>query len=161
MIKNRSRSWWYPYIFVGFFVVVVSINFTMAYFATSTFSGISTVNAYVKGVEYNRNIAMAKAQAAMGWDVDLVVTPAPVKGQANIVVTYRDRNKHLVSGLDVNAILLRPTVNGSDQTIAIPFQSAGVYATTVALPNAGEWDVDVLAVGDGVTYEVQRRFFLP
>jgi nitrogen fixation protein FixH len=161
MTQNRSPGWWYPFIFVAFFVVIIGVNGTMAYFATSTFSGLSTDHAYEKGIGYNRNIAMAKAQAEMGWKVDAAVTPAAVKGQADIVLTYHDRDNRPVTGLDVNAILVRPTAKGSDQTVALSARAPGVYATTVALPLAGEWDADILAVGSGIAYQVQRRFILP
>ncbi|MGE5500712.1 MAG: FixH family protein, partial [Ignavibacteriales bacterium] len=45
MAAERRPGWWYPYIFVAAFVVVVGVNAAMAYFASSTFTGLETDNA--------------------------------------------------------------------------------------------------------------------
>ena len=162
MAQTRSKGWWYPFIFLGFFVIVVSVNATMAFFATSTFTGLSTQNAYEKGLAYNRNLAMAKAQAALGWSVDAAVTPAAgPKPAANVTLTYRDRGGQPLTGLDVHALVSRPTVKGYDQEVALNDQGDGRYTATVTLPFTGQWDMDVLATGHGEAYQLQRRFILP
>lgn len=164
MTKTRQRGWWYPYIFVAGFGVVLAVNGTLAYFATSTFTGLSTDNAYEKGRLYNQNLALAKAQAEMGWTVDTKVTPTHDKDQAraDIRITYRDRNGQAVDGLTVRAAMVRPTAKGYDHEIDLPALGNGQYGGLIDLPLAGVWDMDVAAVGDGgVAYQHAQRFVIP
>ncbi|OJX77470.1 FixH family protein [Magnetospirillum sp. 64-120] len=164
MAKTRQPGWWYPYIFVGAFGVVLAVNGALAYFATSTFTGISTTDAYEKGRLYNQNLALAKAQAEMGWTVDTKIEPLRSADQpkADIHITYRDRNGQPVDNLTVRAAMVRPTAAGYDHEVALPSLGGGVYGGTIALPLAGVWDMDVAAVGDGgVAYQHAQRFVIP
>ncbi|MBC7905761.1 MAG: FixH family protein [Rhodospirillaceae bacterium] len=163
MAVLRQRGWWYPYIFVGCFLVVVAVNAGMAYFATSTFSGISTTGAYQKGLAYNQNLAMAKAQEALGWTVETKAKPVDDAQavKADITVSYRDRNGKPVQGLEVNARLVRPTAKGHDRDIALSPLGNGLYGGVYTLPLNGVWDMDVVATGTDVAYEHAQRFVIP
>lgn len=160
---TRQRGWWYPYIFVGCFVVVVVVNASMAYFATSTFSGISTDGAYQKGLAYNQNIAMAKAQEALGWTVETKVKPVADADavKASIAVSYRDRDGKPVEGLEVQARLVRPTAKGHDQALTLAPLGNGVYGGVYTLPLNGVWDMDMVATSPDVAYEHAQRFVIP
>ncbi|MBX9633802.1 MAG: FixH family protein [Magnetospirillum sp.] len=163
MAVTRQRGWWYPYIFVGGFLVVVAVNASMAYFATSTFSGISTDGAYQKGLAYNQNLAMARAQEALGWTVETKVKPiADTQAvKASILVSYRDRDGKAVEGLDVHARLVRPTAKGHDMDVALSPQGNGLYGGAYTLPLNGVWDMDVVATGSDSAYEHAQRFVIP
>ncbi|MGE4280528.1 MAG: FixH family protein [Magnetospirillum sp.] len=164
MAKTRQPGWWYPYIFVAAFGVVLAVNGALAYFATSSFTGLSTDNAYEKGRLYNQNLALAKAQAEMGWQVDTKIEPlkSPDQPQANIHITYRDRDGKAVENLTVRAVMVRPTVAGYDHEVEFPALGDGVYGGTIPLPLAGVWDMDVAAVGDGgLAYQHAQRFVIP
>jgi len=164
MAKTRQPGWWYPYIFVGAFGVVLAVNGALAYFATSSFTGLSTDNAYEKGRLYNQNLALAKAQAEMGWSVDTKVEPLKNSDQpkADIHITYRDRDGKAVENLTVRAAMVRPTVAGYDHEVELPALGKGVYGGTIPLPLAGVWDMDVAAVGDGgIAYQHAQRFVIP
>jgi len=163
MAATRERGWWYPYIFVGCFVVVVAVNAALAYFATSTFTGLETDGAYQKGLAYNENIALAKAQEAMGWTVETKVTPGPIDTsgvKADIVVSYRDRDGRPVEGMEVKADIIRPTAKGLDQHVVLSPLGNGTYGGTYQLPAKGVWDMDIAAVGAGVSYEHAQRFVI-
>ena len=161
MAQTRQRGWWYPYIFLAFFVVVVSVNGTMAFFATSTFSGLSTTDAYEKGLAYNRNIAEAKAQAQLGWNVEVAALPGAEAKQAQLSVIIHDRAGHPLDGLEVRGTLSRPTVHGYDRPVVLNAQGNGRYADNVTLPLVGEWDLEIVAIGKDASYQTQRRFLLP
>jgi nitrogen fixation protein FixH len=163
MAVTRERGWWYPYIFVGCFVVVVGVNAALAYFATSTFTGLETEGAYQKGLAYNQNIAAAKAQEAQGWGVDTQVTPGPIGTNGvtvAVAVSYRDRDGKPVEGLDVKADIVRPTAKGMDQHIVLAPLGNGVYGGSYPLPTKGVWDMDVAAVGVGVGHQHAHRFVI-
>lgn len=160
MAKPRKPGWWYPYIFVGGFVLVLGVNGALAYFATSTFTGLSTDNAYEKGRLYNANLALAREQAAMGWKVDTQVRPLG-DGKVSIAISYLDRNGKPVNGMNVRAQMVRPTVKGYDHDITLSALSDGVYGGQFALPLKGVWDMDVAALGNGLAYEHAQRFVIP
>ena len=71
-----DRSRWIPYAFVAFFGVVLLANGTMIGLAFATWTGLETEGAYQKGLAYNRVLDRARAQAALGWRVDLAFAQA-------------------------------------------------------------------------------------
>jgi nitrogen fixation protein FixH len=160
---NRRPGWWYPYIFVGLFVVVITVNGLMAYFATSTFTGLETKDAYLKGLAYNQNIAMAKAQQEMGWTVETNLTPLTENGapKAQISIRYLDRTGKPVEGLEVNAMVVRPTIAGYDHRIQLQPLAAGTYGGVFALPLNGQWSFDFIALGADVSYQHEKRLVIP
>ncbi|MGE5476452.1 MAG: FixH family protein [Bacteroidales bacterium] len=163
MAMTRERGWWYPYIFVGCFVVVIGVNGALAYFAASTFTGLETEGAYQKGLAYNENLALAKAQEALGWSVDTKVTPGAIGTDGTsveITVSYRDRAGKPVEGLTVSADVIRPTAKGLDRQIKLPPHGNGVYGGTYTLPARGVWDMDVAANGGGSSYQHSQRFVI-
>jgi nitrogen fixation protein FixH len=165
MAVVRRPGWWYPYIFVALFMVVLMVNLTMAFFASSTFSGLATEHPYEKGLAYNQNLAMAKAQDAMGWTVELKVEPVEAGGGAahrtRLAIGYLDRDGKPVEGLDVRAQLIRPTAKGYDRQISLPAGPAGTYGAIVELPLQGVWDFEAVAVGKDATYQFARRIVVP
>lgn len=159
--QPRKRGWWYPYIFVAAFMVVLGVNGALAYFATSTFTGLSTENAYEKGRLYNQALAAARHQDAMGWQVDTVTRPqAAGAAKVDIRVTYRDRDGKPVEGMAVRAAMARPTAKGHDHEVTLPAQGNGSYGGTFELPLMGVWDMDVVAYGNGASYQHSQRFVL-
>lgn len=158
----RPRGWWYPYIFVGMFLVVIGVNMTLAYFATSTFTGLETEGAYDKGLAYNKNLAMAQAQADLGWSVD--TTAEPVAGavpKVALTVTYKDRDGKPVEGLEVSANVMRPTTAGYDHAITLQPKGKGAYGLVHDLPLKGVWDLDLTAIGKDVNYQHAKRIVIP
>jgi nitrogen fixation protein FixH len=160
MSVTRKPGWWYPYIFVAGFVVVLTVNFTMAWFANSTFSGLSTENAYEKGLAYNKTLAMKQQEEALGWAVDLQVEPGANHG-AHVTITYKDASGHPVDGLAVKAGFVRPTAKGHDREVALAPVGPGAFATQQELPLPGVWDLTVIATGKDIPYSVTRRIVVP
>ena len=149
--KTRQPGWWYPWIFVGGMGVVVAVNMTLFYFANSTFSGLVTEHAYDEGVAYNRTVAEAAAQEALGWRVTSEVIPAPASPgagggrDATLSVEVKGPDGTPLSGLQVRALLVRPTQSGHDVRTELAEQGGGHYAAAVHLPFDGLWDVRVMA----------------
>lgn len=148
--QKRRDGWWYPWIFVAGFAVVLSVNATMIYFATSTFNGLETADPYEKGVAYNKEIAAADAQAALGWSGDFAVTGVrPAKNgegrQAAVRLKVQSADGSPVDGLTVIAELRRPTQAGMDQKIDLLPSAPGEYAAVVAVPLPGLWDVRIVS----------------
>ena len=65
-ITGRKVLW----MLLGFFGVMMAVNGIFVYLALSSFSGLETVNAYVKGLDYNATLRRGAAQKALGWQVE-------------------------------------------------------------------------------------------
>jgi len=66
-IRKVFTGWHMTAILVTFFAVVITVNFTMARLAMSTFGGKVVENSYVASQHYNVWLARAEAQDRLRW----------------------------------------------------------------------------------------------
>jgi nitrogen fixation protein FixH len=144
----------------GFFGVVFVVNGAFVYFATSSWTGLETNNAYIRGLAYNSVLDAAAAQRERGWDVSLEVAgPGPLT--ATVAATFADAAGRPLDGLSVTAAFRRPATEGHDLTIALDAGTPGEYGASVELPLAGNWDVRLTArERDVELYIVDRRVWI-
>ena len=165
MARPRQRGWWYPWIFVGFMALVIGVNAVMATLAVSTFPGLQTEDAYNKGLRHNDTIAAGREQDRRGWRMDLQVKPLRSTSEgvrdAELTVTFLDRDGQPLDRLEVEAALHRPAVAGFDRTLPLERRGGGVYAGVVSLPFAGQWDARITARQDADSHQATQRLFLP
>jgi nitrogen fixation protein FixH len=162
----RSRpGWWYPYIYVGAFGVVLAVNLIFMASAVRTFSGLETEQAYDKGLDYNRVLAMAKEQEKLGWTVKADVLPKGLSmtggHDADIVLTFLDKDGRGVSGLAAMADFIRPTSRGHDRSVPLAEQGGGRYVVAASLPLGGQWQMHVTARLGDLDYQYDQRLYLP
>jgi nitrogen fixation protein FixH len=157
--KQVGRSDWIPSAFVAFFGVVFATNAVMLWLAFTTWTGLETESAYQKGLAYNRTLAAAKAQDALGWQVDLDVA-AEGERLAGLELTLVDRYGDLIEDAQVMAAFVRPTHVGHDLELTVPHVHGGVYRTEAELPLAGVWQLNLSARSGGDTYRLGRRIYL-
>jgi len=62
-MTKRFTGWHMTGILLGFFGIIVAVNFTMATLATRTFGGVVVQNSYVASQRYNEWLKAARAQA--------------------------------------------------------------------------------------------------
>jgi len=165
MAGARPRGWWYPWIFVGAMAVVVVVNGVLAWLAVSTWTGIETEDHYSKGLAYNENLAAERAQAQLGWTVDLALMPkaeASTESRAfEVAVTFAAADRQPLDGLEVEIQFVRPTHEGFDVAARLDGRGKGVYAAPVTLPLAGQWQARVLARRGDDTFQNVRRIVVP
>jgi nitrogen fixation protein FixH len=135
---------------IGFFGLMLLVNVIMATYAVKTFSGLDSDNPYDSGLAYNKDIAAAKAQAALGWTVDLTRTPDGAATQ--VTATVKDRSGQPVSKLDVSMHFFFPATRKLDQEVLASPVADGVYAAAAVL-QPGHWDVEIDLKREG-----QRQF---
>ena len=157
MITGRTVFYW----LVGFFGVIISVNFIMAVLALATFNGVTNDSAYVDGLAYNDQLHDVARQKALGWDVQ-----AEIKVQAGRTVKidarYLDQSDALIGQLNVRAYFQRPTHEGFDFDVPLVQTGAGRYTAEVEVPLAGLWDMRTVAVGRGQEpYVLTYRVFVP
>ena len=142
--NDRKPGWWYPYIFVAFFAVIISVNAVMMYLAVSTFQGVATTDSYLKGVGYNRAIQKAEAQQDRGWSGEFSFNADAVgDGGAEGALRLRiaDPQGDPVKDLAVTARMVRPLERGQEFTVTLQELSPGLYGVHTALPRKGQWEV--------------------
>ena len=151
----------YPWIFVAAMGLVVLVNAGMIWFAVSSFSGLATTDPYDKGLAFNRTLAAAEAQAALGWqvDVDAAAGPADAAPTVTLAAAFRDRAGRALDGLQVRAFLVRPTSAGHDRAVDLAAAGEGRYRATAALALHGEWLLTIVAKGKE-TWQSTRRIHL-
>lgn len=187
MAKARPRGWWYPWLFVAGMLIVVAVNAVLLTLAIGTFPGLTTEDAYRKGLAYNRTLAAADAQAARGWVLELTMPAATgvgVRGgdgsdggdgseaaatiesdaaggrTVDLVARLVDAAGQPLNGLVVRVDLERPLGGVGIAGIALTGTGDGVYRTTLALADAGQWVVRLHARRGDDTFQESRRFVI-
>lgn len=144
--------------------MVVGVNGALAYFATSTFNGLETRNAYEKGRLYNQTLAAAEAQKALGWTIDLAVEQMekdrPGDYPADLSITAQGADGEGLEGLDVVAEIRRPIQAGMDQEVRLTRRDIGRYGTRIVLPEPGQWEVRVVARRGDDIFRLRDRIFV-
>lgn len=125
--------------FVAFFAVVFSVNAIMVRFATSTFGGVDADRAYQVGLAFNREIAAAESQNALGWDVQAHFAERGA-GRTELTIRVRDARDTTPAGIHVVSHLGHPGDRRRDREIAMSGNSQGVF-TGVIEDAAGQWDL--------------------
>ena len=128
---------------LAFFGVIIAVNMVMAYFANSTWSGLVVKNGYVASQDFNANLAKAKAQEALGWDVGFTFDKSSVK------VTFTDAKGAKIDNLDLAGRLQRTVTDKEDQQLTFGWMGSGIYSAPARLA-PGLWEVEIDGKGDGV-----------
>ncbi len=127
---------------IAFFGVVASVNGVMVYVALDTFPGLEVDSSYKVSQRYNKQIAKAKAQAALNWNVDAAIERNG-DGTAHIRVLAQDKSGAPITGEIVTVKLHRPTITAADQNLVLSERSSGEYVANAAGIGAGNWNVTV------------------
>jgi len=150
---------WIPWVFVGFFVVVLIANGSMLYAAFVSWPGLETTSAYQRGLAYNRMLAAASEQEDLDWQVDFDFRQGGPR-HGVVRVDLADRFGSVLRHADVRATFVRPTSEGHDLSIDLAHAIGGSYRAEVDLPLDGQWDIYVAATSGGQTYSLRERVYL-
>jgi nitrogen fixation protein FixH len=146
-------------ILLGFFGSVGAVNFYMARMALATFSGEVVDRPYETGLAYNKQIAAAHAQDALGWTMSAHVSHA-ADGKASIAIDPRDADGKHLHGLDVNVTFESPVDRARDVRTPLVASGDGVYRGATAI-GAGVWDLAIDArKPDGKSFVSRSRINL-
>ena len=142
-----------------FFGTVFLVNGFMVFSALNTFNGVHTDDAYRKGRDYNDAIHQARAQAKLGWSVQVDQRTLGTGSDRRISLdaTYTDANAGPVEALTVTAQLWRPTHEGFDRTAQLRASGPGRYSGLIEAPLAGQWELRLAAErGDGTRHDFRQ-----
>ena len=150
---TRFTGWHMTWIIVGFFAVVMAVNFLMATLAIRTFGGTVVDDSYTAGQKFNRWLDDAKRQEAAGWHAEIARTDA-----GHVRVALRVPGGH-ASGLRLAGVAAHPL--GRVPEIPLAFERDGdAFVTARPLP-AGRWAVRIAVSGPGGTLARFERDLQP
>ena len=151
-----ARGSWIPWLFVAFFAVVVAVNGAMIWLALSSWTGLAANQSYDKGLQYNRNLAAAQRQVALGWRPRLTARLVPGAG-AEAELLLLDAAGRPVPDAQVVASFERPTSDAADFRVVMPEASTGDYRASFELPLIGAWNAHLtIRRGDDLYVHEQR-----
>ena len=142
------------FVILAFFGVIIAVNVTMAIIATGSWTGLVVPNSYVASQEYNKVLADARAQSALGWRSTLAYEGTTL---SLVIKSQHDRT---IEGLDVSAKLSVPAHEHRDHQVTFATTADGRYEATTEL-EPGNWQADVVATdATGRKYRQIFRFFV-
>jgi nitrogen fixation protein FixH len=137
-------------IMVAFFGVIVAVNFTMAWLAGRSWTGLVVKNSYVASQDFNEKLRMAREQNTRGWRTNLTYK----KGVFRFRLADRKSQP-----LDVASLVLsvgRPATEAEDRIIALRQVEQGTYVAERRLA-PGLWDIVIAGGPSGQPYRYEKR----
>ena len=135
MTPRRFTGWHMSGILVAMFATIIAVNVVMAYFAVTTFGGTVVDSSYVATRNYNRWLAEARGQQALGWRVT-----AALDTQRRVSITAAAPNGP-IDGV-VSVVARHPLGQAPDRAIGFNPTGDGRYLATRPLP-VGRWSLKI------------------
>jgi nitrogen fixation protein FixH len=151
-ILRRDRL--IPWYFALGMGIVIFANACLIYFAVSTWSGLSADRAYQRGLAFNRAIAAAERQDALGWSVDL--TFGNGTGNREVSATAINAEGMPLEGLEVRVDLSRPVGPADTRSLTLQADGGRYVGALEAMPR-GQWDAKIEARRDGNVWRSTQR----
>lgn len=153
-MHDPGRGRWIPWVFVGGMLVVVAVNMVLVYSALTTFTGVTTGQAYDRGRTYNQVLAEAARQDALGWTARVTLDGGTLE------VAVADREGLPVRGR-LEGVLLRP-LEGTELALEFFAAGPGRFRATAAPPARGQWEARLaLTSVRGERLDIRQRLVVP
>lgn len=124
---------------IAFFGVIITVNLTMATFASRSWTGLVVKNTYVESQKFNGRLEQARKQASLGLSGSIS------QNADGVGFVLQNKFGDIISVNDVHVVFRRPATEVMDQKIAFAAQGKGHYTGLVKL-DAGAWTAEVNAV---------------
>ncbi|MGI9384018.1 MAG: FixH family protein [Methyloligellaceae bacterium] len=146
---------------IAFFGVMLAVNGIFFYYAVKTFNGVETTDAYRKGLDYDRRVSEAGAQAQRGWQGALDYD----RRHKRLSLRLKDREGFAVPDLTVTAEIGRPATDRFDRIMPLDHVGPGLYRGAAERLEPGQWIVAVEArrLRNGapvVVYRMKERLWI-
>lgn len=149
-----------PWFFVAFFLVLTGLMGWFAWIANSSDRGVVSKRAYQNGLAYNDIIEKQRAQDALGWVADLVITKTAANPlRADFLLL--DKQRTPIIDAQVQLTLIRPTQAGHDVSIMLKNNGNGHYTGETPLSLPGLWEARITAKSGQNTVQTSKRVTLP
>lgn len=137
----RHFTGWHMLItMLAMFGLVIGVNLLMAHYALSTFGGTVVDNSYVASQNYNRWLADARAQDALGWRA-----AATLEDNGRVAIRLGGARGPISARL--TAVASHPLGRAPDQPLTFDRREDGNYLSTRPLPS-GRWQLRIQVRSD-------------
>lgn len=135
----------------AFFAVVIAVNVTMAFYASSSWSGLVVENTYVASQEFNRKAAAMKAMAASGVEGKLSIRGHEIR------YDIRDKSGSPATVDEVVLNFKRPVGDHEDFHLTLRKTAEGRFEADHDIAE-GDWIVEAVSRNGGtvVMHEAKR-----
>ncbi|MBT5943195.1 MAG: FixH family protein [Rhodospirillaceae bacterium] len=145
--------------FIAFFGVVFLVNGIFFWFASDSWTGLSTEDAYRKGIAFNDELARADAQRLLGWTAETGYA-SDMPGTGRLTFALRTEDGQPVRDRIVTATFKRPVAEGIDFSATLNSDESGRYVADITPPAPGQWDVRIEVSRPGApSYLVETRIW--
>ena len=133
-----------------FFGTIITVNLTMAYFASTTWSGLVVPNSYVASQTFDADTAQRRQEAARGW----TARTSYADGRFRLALTSASGRP--VSGATVSVTIGHPVNATLDRTLTLTPAGGGYEGETDLTPGRWEARLAVEAGGQGAWHRNVR-----
>lgn len=127
------RGWHVLAMLLAFFALVIAVNVAFAVLALRSFPGEDVRRSYLQGLQYNDTLAERRAQAALGWRIEVGQRAGALEVFAN------NRNGEPLDRLTVQGELQRRADARFDRSLTFEHVGAGRYVARVEDLAPGAW----------------------
>jgi nitrogen fixation protein FixH len=149
MVRTAYR--WFPHSLLASMALVFAVNGYFIYAAIDTFPGAAGTDGFDLSNGYDKVMATAAKQAALGWKVESAIDEAH-----HPVLSLTDKAGAPLSGITIDAHAERPL--GPPETTALNFRPlvpATYLADATLAP--GQWDILMTVTSGQSRYTATRR----
>lgn len=141
---------------VTFFLVIFAVNGVFVYVSLQSHPGVTSDDAYRKGLDHNTTLDHADRQNARGWTVRV----AAVDGRVELRLA--GRTGAALTGLSVRGEARRPVHDRSDTALSLRETAPGLYNAVGTKLSPGRWELVLTATGDGLpAYRIEYSVVVP
>lgn len=135
----------------SFFAVIFAVNGVFVYVSLQTHPGVTSSDAYRKGLKFNVELDRAERQNARGWTAEIDVTDRIIE------LRLSDRASQPVAGMSVQAVARRPVHDRADTNLTLNEVGAGLYRAGGPPLSPGRWNLVVTATRDDLApYRIEH-----
>ncbi|AVX02923.1 nitrogen fixation protein FixH [Maritalea myrionectae] len=137
-----------------FFGTIITVNLIMAYFATTSWTGLVVKNSYVASQHFNEKLEANRVQDALGWTPSFAIEGG--------VLRYRllDAKGAPVSASEADVKLMRPSHEREDHMVTMLPAANGDFTAEHELAK-GAWDVEVqLISANDIPFTYRERLIV-
>ena len=149
-----------PWLFPAAFAPVFAANGALIYLALQTRPALVDAHPFEDGRTYNRELAAAATQAALGWKI-VLETPKKAGTPGQVALRVDDRRGAPVGGLGVELWVRRPVGSLPDLRVHLGELGPGRYGAPLTLPLPGQWQFDFVARRGREVFVYGRRLVVP
>lgn len=137
-------------IMFAFFGVIITVNITMAWFASNSWTGLVVSNSYVASQHFNEELAAAREQHARGWKSAIAYR------ENRLSLKLVDETENPVVLDHLIAVAGRPATEIADRTVEFDYAGGGLWIAEANLGH-GLWKLDITGNKGGKPFRLDAR----